>query len=207
MLCHTNNGHSATPMAPSNNPRGKKILNGSVTQSAEDFRASIAAAAPCIEQSLPTPKMDRPTDAELAFNAGLKTFTAKFLDKRRREKRRNDRKSFVGSERIHRLTNFRKRLNPFREDRTNVQCLKFASRHCHYSSQFFRRSPASMTSVSDHSPAIIINQTLACPIHQLARGVLFAASAGICWRANSALIRNESSGLSISSATHKSGRV
>src|SRR5438034_1143406 len=122
-------------MAPNNNPIGKKILNGSATQSAEDFRPSIAAAAPCIEQSLPTPKMNRPTDAELAFNAGLKTLTAKFLDKRRREKRRNDRKSFVGSERINRLANFRKRLDAFREDRTNVQCFKFTSRLSHYSSQ------------------------------------------------------------------------
>src|SRR5215216_4470972 len=145
-------------MAPSNNPRGKKILNGSATQSAEDFRGSIAAAAPGIEQSLPSPKMDRPTAAELAFNAGLKTLTAQFLDKRRREERCNDRKSFVGSERINRLANFRKRLDAFREDRTNVQCFKFASRHGHYSSQFFRRSPASITSINDHTPVITTNQ-------------------------------------------------
>ena len=53
-----------------------------------------------VEQLLVTPKMNRPTAADLAFDARLETFAAEFLDQRRREKRRNHRKSFVRSERI-----------------------------------------------------------------------------------------------------------
>ena len=191
-------------MAPSNNPRGKKIRNGSATQSAEDFRASVVVAAPGIEQSLLTPKMDRPTAADLALDARLKTLTAKFLDERRWEKRRNDRKSFVGSERINRLVNFRKRLDAARENRSYVQCFEFA-RHWFHSSQRFKRRPANATSVVDQNAAITLNQRAAWAIHQLANGVLLAASAGICSRAKSASIRKESSGLSIKSETQRSG--
>jgi len=124
--------------------------------------------------------MDGPTAADLAFDSRFKTLAAEFLNQRRREKRRNHGKSFVGRERIDTLADFRKRLDAFREDWTNIQYFEFASRHSHYSSQQFRRRPASVTSVSDHITAIAINQTLAFAIHQLARTVLFAASAGIC---------------------------
>src|SRR5262245_2804861 len=105
--------------------------------------------------------MDGPTAAELTFNAGLKTFTTKFLNQRRRKKRRDDRKSFIRSECIDTLSNSRKRLDAFRQDRTNVECFELASCHSHYSSQLFRRSPASVTSITDHITAIRRNQMLA----------------------------------------------
>src|SRR5215468_7469745 len=102
--------------------------------------------------------MDGPTAADLALDPRLKTLTAKFLDQRRREKRRNNGKSFVGSERIDTLTDSRKRFDAFRQDRTNIQRFKLASRHSDYSSQLLRRSPASATSITDQISAIAINQ-------------------------------------------------
>jgi hypothetical protein len=124
--------------------------------------------------------MNRPAAADLAFDAGFKTLAAEFLDQWRRKKRRKNGKAFVRSERINRLANFRKRLDAFRQDWTNIQCFELACRHACHSSQFFKRSPESITNTTDHIAAIVMNQTLACAIHQLARGVLFAASAGIC---------------------------
>src|SRR5262249_31578485 len=120
--------------------------------------------------------MNRPAAADLAFDARFKTFAAEFLNQRRREKGRNDGKSFVRSERINGLANFRKRLDASRQDWTHIQCFEL-ERHTYYSSQRFTRSPEIITSMPDHARAIAINQTLACAIHQLASGVLFAASA------------------------------
>ena len=87
------------------------------------------------------------------------------------------------------LVNFRKRLDAARENRSYVQCFEFA-RHWLHSSQRFKRRPANATSVADQNAAIKLNQRAAWAIHQLASGVLFAASAGICSRAKSASIRN-----------------
>src|SRR5262245_1814993 len=149
--------------------------------------------------------MNRPAAADLTFDTRFKTLAAEFLNQRRRQKRRNNGEPFVRSERINTLADSRKRLDAFRQDWTDIQCFELARYHTYHSSQRFRRSPESITSINDHTIAIAINQTLACAIHQPASGVLFAASAGICWRANNALMRNESSGLNISNATHKSG--
>src|SRR6516164_2756202 len=149
--------------------------------------------------------MNRPAAADLALDARFKTFASKFLNQRRREERRNHGKSFISLERIDTVADARKRLDAFCKDGTNIQYFELARRHTRHSSHFFRRSPESITSITDHATAIAINQTLACAIHQLASGVLFADSAGICWRANNALIRNESRGLHISNVTHKSG--
>lgn len=124
--------------------------------------------------------MDRPTITNLAFNTRLKTFAAEFLNERRREKRRDDGKAFVWPERIDSFPDFRKWLDPLCQDRANIKCFEFARAHVGYSSQRFRRSPAKLTSMTDQMTAILMNQTPACVIHQLARGVLFAASEGIC---------------------------
>jgi hypothetical protein len=73
-----------------------------------------------------------------------------------------------------------------------------------YSSHRFRRAPAIPISAADQKIEMSANQIAACSIHQLASGVLLAASAGICWRAKSASIRNASSGFSIKAATQPS---
>src|SRR5262245_42526714 len=73
--------------------------------------------------------MDGPTAAKLTFNAGLKPFTTKSLDQRRREKRRNNRKSFARSECIDTFTDFRKWLDAALQDWTNIECFKLACRH------------------------------------------------------------------------------
>ena len=124
--------------------------------------------------------MDCPTITNLTFNTRLKTFAAEFLNERRRKKRRDDGKTFVWPERINTFTDFRKGFDAFCQNRANIQCFELSRRHTDYSSQRFRRSPAEMTSITDHITEIVMNQTPACVIHQLARGVLFAASAGIC---------------------------
>src|SRR5215475_1596356 len=101
--------------------------------------------------------MDGPIAAKLTFNAGLKALATKSLNQRRREKRRNNRKSFVGSECIDTFTNFRKWLDASRQDWTNIKCFELAYRHTDYSSHRFRRSPASITSDADHITAITRN--------------------------------------------------
>ena len=58
---------------------------------------------------------------------------------------------------------------------------------------------------ADQIAAMKLNQTAACAIHQLANGVLLAASAGICSSEKSASIRKESSGFSIRNETQRSG--
>src|SRR5262249_17289947 len=136
--------------------------------------------------------MNCPAAADLTFDARSKTLAAEFLNQRRRQKWRNDGESFVRSECIDGFPDLRKRFDAFRQDGTDIQCFKLARCHTHHSSQLFTRSPLSVTSITDHITAIPINQVPACAIHQLARTVLFAASAGICWRANNALMRNES---------------
>ena len=118
--------------------------------------------------------------AILALDSRLKTFATQLFNQGRRQKRRDDGKPFVRPECIDALTDFRERLDAFCQDGTNIQYFELADGHIDYSSQRFKRSPAKVTSVTDHITAIAMNQTLACAIHQLARGVLFAASAGIC---------------------------
>src|SRR6266567_1074526 len=127
----------------------------------------------------------RDPGAVLAFHAGLKTFAAKFLNQRRREERRDNRKPLVRPKRIYYFPDFRKWLDAFGENRTNIERFEFAC-HIDYSSQRFRRSPANVTSAADQNVAITLNQSPACAIHQFASGVLFAASAGICSSAKSA---------------------
>src|SRR5215469_10862881 len=114
---------------PRERPIGKKIRNGSAKQSAGEFRGSTPPAAAGVERSLFTPKMNGPTAADLAFDARFEPFTTKFLDQRRREKWRNNGKSFVRSESVNRFANFRKRLYAFRQDRTDIECFELTSPH------------------------------------------------------------------------------
>src|SRR5713101_309635 len=150
------------------------------------------------------PKMRDPGTAVLAFDARLETFATEFLDQGRRKKRCDNRETFAGLERIDRSANFREWLGTIGDDRSYIECFKFAW-HRFYSSKRFKRKLAAAISAADQNAAMKPNHPPACAIHQFASGVLLAASAGICSSAKSASIRNESSGLSISSATQRSG--
>src|SRR5262249_43166303 len=51
------------------------------------------------------PEMNDPAAGRLAFHARLKSFAAEFLDQRRRQKRRDYRKSFIFAEGIDAIAN------------------------------------------------------------------------------------------------------
>jgi cytochrome oxidase Cu insertion factor (SCO1/SenC/PrrC family) len=63
--------------------------------------------------------------AVLTFDAGLETFTAEFLNQRRREQRWHDRETFVRPERIDRLADFRKWFNAICKDWPYVGSFEF----------------------------------------------------------------------------------
>jgi len=71
--------------------------------------------------------MNRPATTDLPFYARLKTFTAEFLDERRRKKRRDHGKPFVRPKCINVFPDFREWLNAIRKDWSHVELFKFAS--------------------------------------------------------------------------------
>jgi hypothetical protein len=61
-----------------------------------------------------------------ALDLGLETFTAQALDKRRRQKRRNDNDPFVHFERIDSFSYFGQELASSLKQRTDVESFEFA---------------------------------------------------------------------------------
>ncbi len=110
----------------------------------------------------------------------------------------------LGSKCIDTFSNFRKRLDAARRIGRTSSVFKFAAPSL-YSSQSIQTETSKRDERRGPNHRNRAKPRAACAIHQLASGVLFAASAGICSRAKSASIRNESSGFSIKSETQRSG--
>src|SRR5688572_30096838 len=62
----------------------------------------------------------------LVFHPRLKTFARQFLDKRRRKEGRDNRKTFIDPELIDARPDGRKRLEAFRDNRSDVECFELA---------------------------------------------------------------------------------
>jgi hypothetical protein len=69
-------------------------------------------------------KIGDPRSVGLRFGARGESFAAQFLDKRCREKRRNDRETFAGLESIHTLADFGKWFDAIAQHAADIEALK-----------------------------------------------------------------------------------
>src|SRR5262245_15160305 len=133
----------------------------------------------------------------------MDTLGAKYFNQRRRQKGCDHRQAFARSEPIKGRADLCKGFFAASQDRPDIQRLELSGRT--HSSHRFSLRLVRPTNMLDQKTEIALNQSAPCAIHQLASGVLFAASAGICSSAKSAWIRKASSGFNIRKETQRSG--